>query len=56
MGGLGRKIRACDYSMSDPAWQLVSDEAKGFVKQLLTLNPSHRPTAAKALKHAWLMG
>uniref|UniRef100_A0A7S1X2E9 Protein kinase domain-containing protein n=1 Tax=Tetraselmis chuii TaxID=63592 RepID=A0A7S1X2E9_9CHLO len=48
------KVRAADYSMCDPAWELVSDDAKDFVASLLTLDPSRRPTASKALEHAWL--
>jgi len=35
-------------------WQGVSETAKSFVNGLLTTDPSHRMTAAQALKHPWL--
>jgi calcium-dependent protein kinase len=38
----------------DPAWQNVSDEAKDFVRHLLTYDQDERPTAEQALKHAWI--
>ena len=36
------------------AWDLVSDEGKDFVKSLLTVNPTLRPTAKRALRHPWI--
>jgi serine/threonine protein kinase len=53
---LMRKIRAGNYHMSDPAWELVSEEAREFVKLLLTVKPEDRPTAAEALTHPWILG
>eukprot|EP00873_Tetraselmis_striata_P029663 jgi/Tetstr1/449927/TSEL_036981.t1 len=54
LDALVRKIRGGKYSMCDPVWELISGEAKNFVRQLLTVNPSERPTAAAALTHPWL--
>ncbi|CAB9505617.1 MAP kinase-activated protein kinase 2 (Fragment) [Seminavis robusta] len=39
---------------NDPAWENISDEAKDFVKYLLTYEEDARPTAAQALQHAWI--
>eukprot|EP00873_Tetraselmis_striata_P021742 jgi/Tetstr1/442006/TSEL_003156.t1 len=47
-------IRRGEYSMADPAWQLVSEGARDFVKSLLTVNPADRPTASGAMQHPWL--
>lgn len=35
-------------------WEHVSDTAKNFIDQLLTIDPSKRLTARKALEHPWL--
>lgn len=35
-------------------WQDVSDNAKDFINQLLTINPGTRLTAKQALQHPWL--
>ena len=34
----------------------VSNEAKGFIRELLLLDPEFRMTAAECLKHPWLTG
>ncbi len=45
-----------DGSFSFPAspWDAISDVAKDFIKLLLTVDPTDRPSAEKALQHAWL--
>jgi len=43
-----------NVSFADPIWKKVSDEAKDFVKLLLTYEPDKRPEAGEALKHAWI--
>ena len=35
-------------------WELVSNGAKQFIEALLVIDPSKRPTASDAQKHAWL--
>ncbi|CAB4394521.1 unnamed protein product [Rhizophagus irregularis] len=37
-------------------WRNVSEDAKDFIRALLNINPSERPTAAEALKHRWIVG
>lgn len=43
-----------NYSFNDPAWHMVSDDAKDLIYRLLQLDPSARPTAEEALKHKWM--
>lgn len=35
-------------------WQDISEDAKTFIKKLLSTNPKERPTAKEALNDAWL--
>ena len=35
-------------------WQNVSKDGRNFVRALLTAKPTRRPTATRALQHAWL--
>uniref|UniRef100_A0A6U6GVP2 Protein kinase domain-containing protein n=1 Tax=Odontella aurita TaxID=265563 RepID=A0A6U6GVP2_9STRA len=48
------KIQAGKYEFSSDAWDAVSDEAKEFVRGLLTMNPADRPTAHEALGCPWM--
>ena len=43
-----------DANFNDPAWDAISDEAKDFVRHLMTYEEDSRPTAEQALKHAWI--
>ena len=60
----------CDYYYSNPAeyledgglaerelflWSSISDDAKEFIRYLLTWDEDTRPTARKALKHPWII-
>lgn len=40
--------------MSGEGWDSVSNEGKQYVRQLLELNPKHRPTASMALNLPWM--
>lgn len=42
------------FSFTDTCWSKVSDQAKDFISQLLTLDQEKRPSAADALKHPWI--
>ncbi|EMD36910.1 hypothetical protein CERSUDRAFT_83936 [Gelatoporia subvermispora B] len=48
-------IIAGDYKF-EPAeyWENVSETARDFVRECLTIDPASRPTAAEALRHKWL--
>lgn len=35
-------------------WVNVSETAKDFVRECLTIDPTSRPTAEEALRHKWL--
>ena len=37
-----------------PEWDTVSHDAKGLIKMMLEIDPSHRVTADDALKHPWI--
>ena len=49
-----RAINGGKFSMDDPVWDTVSDEAKDLVRRLLTLDPKERISAAECLGHPWL--
>lgn len=51
---LFEKIRAGDYEFHPEFWDPVSEDAKDFIRSLLTLNPRKRLTAAGALQHKWM--
>lgn len=53
---LFRQIQRGEYSFQDPAWELVSEEAKDLVKRFLVVDPTKRITAHDALKHPWFTG
>jgi calcium/calmodulin-dependent protein kinase I len=48
-------IIAGDYAF-EPAeyWSNVSDTARAFVTECLTIDPATRPTAEEALAHKWV--
>ena len=46
----------CLPHADDRYWKKVSDDAKDFVKGLLTVDPAHRLSAEEAMKHPWLNG
>ena len=46
-------IKAGKYTFDDRYWGNVSPEAKSFIKSLLQVDPSKRPSAAAAMNHDW---
>ncbi|KAI9013768.1 kinase-like domain-containing protein [Phycomyces nitens] len=44
------------YEFHERYWRNISQEAKDFIKKLLTLDASKRPSAPEALKDKWLTG
>lgn len=47
-------IMNAEYTFEDQYWRGVSEDAKKFIKLLLTVNPDERLTARQALDHSWL--
>jgi calcium/calmodulin-dependent protein kinase I len=48
------KIVKADYEFHEEYWASVSDDAKDFIRCLLTVHPRKRLTASQALKHKWM--
>ena len=51
---LFRKIRKGKFEFSGDKWLHVSDDAKDFIRRLLTTVPANRISSADALQHRWL--
>ena len=51
---LRQQISSGNYSMSSPQWDLVSEEAKDLIRNMLQVNPSLRYTADDVLNHTWV--
>ena len=52
--GLFDMILDGEYSFSNPVWSTVSRDAKNFVRNCLTLDPTQRPDSFDLLAHPWL--
>jgi calcium-dependent protein kinase len=50
-----KKVKSGKFSFADPVWATISDQAKDFISQLLTLDQYKRPSAEQALKHPWIV-
>jgi len=53
-GKLFRKIVKGTFVFDSPFWDPVSDSAKDFIRQMLTMDPNHRPSATTLLRHPWI--
>jgi calcium-dependent protein kinase len=49
-----KKVREGAFSFEDRVWSTISDNAKSFIRSLLTYRPDERPSAEQALQHPWL--
>eukprot|EP00923_Selenidium_pygospionis_P000451 GHVN01000799.1.p1 GENE.GHVN01000799.1~~GHVN01000799.1.p1 ORF type:complete len:348 (-),score=40.75 GHVN01000799.1:191-1234(-) len=49
-----RRVENGKYAFDPPEWCKVSTEAKNLIKQMLTYDPSKRPSAHTCLDHDWL--
>uniref|UniRef100_A0A061R2T4 Calcium-dependent protein kinase n=2 Tax=Tetraselmis sp. GSL018 TaxID=582737 RepID=A0A061R2T4_9CHLO len=56
VNAIWKSILVDKLNFKKPVWDDISDDAKDFVKQLLSKDPKDRPTAKEALKHPWLSG
>jgi len=50
-----KKVKSGKFSFADPVWATISEQAKDFISQLLTLDQNKRPSAEQALKHPWIV-
>lgn len=46
-------VKKGEYTLDEPEWDDVSDEAQDLVKQCLTYDPAKRASASAALEHPW---
>eukprot|EP00753_Platysulcus_tardus_P001367 PLAT11303.1.p1 GENE.PLAT11303.1~~PLAT11303.1.p1 ORF type:complete len:444 (+),score=176.33 PLAT11303.1:67-1332(+) len=46
-------IRSGTFEFHSPEWDAVSEEAKGLIRGMLTVDVSRRLSAAEVLKHPW---
>lgn len=53
-GRLFKKIRSGIFKFDSPYWDNISQEAKDFVKSLLTVDPKARMTVEQVFDNAWL--
>lgn len=49
------KVLRGDYTFDESVWKEISDDAKNFIKCMLVVEPSERPTAAAALQNEWIV-
>jgi calcium-dependent protein kinase len=47
------EVKKGKFSMSEPLWDNISNDAKDLVKQMLTYDFNKRCTAKQALQHKW---
>jgi calcium/calmodulin-dependent protein kinase I len=52
---LFEQIMKAEYDFPAPDWDVISDDAKNFIRQILVLDPHKRPTSAEALQHPWMI-
>lgn len=50
------EITHARYEFHERYWRNVSQDAKDFIRSLLQLDPSKRPTATQALANKWMTG
>jgi len=49
-----KKVREGQFSFDDRIWSTISENAKNFIRFLLTYDAEARPSACDALKHPWI--
>ena len=51
-----RIVRAKYFDMKGVGWEIISDDAKDLIRQILVANPIKRLSASQILSHRWLAG
>ena len=49
------QIRSAKFAFDSPYWDEISNDAKDFIRRLLTKKPRDRMSAVEALQHPFLM-
>lgn len=49
-----QSVRKGNFDFPSPEWDTISDSAKDFIRCLLNVDPSLRPSASGALNHIWI--
>ena len=49
------QIMRGEYEFDSPYWDNISEQAKDFVKKLMTVDPTKRFTCEESLKHIWFV-
>lgn len=49
-----QRVKQGQYSFSGLTWAEISDEAKDFIRTMLTVDRHKRPSSREALDHPWL--
>lgn len=49
-----RRVKRAEYEFASPDWDGISANAKDFIRQMLTYDPTKRPSAERMLDHTWL--
>ncbi|OQR96492.1 calcium/calmodulin-dependent protein kinase [Thraustotheca clavata] len=50
------QIKEGAFHFHEPYWDDISESAKDVIRQMLTKDPKHRPTADALLHHSWIAG
>ena len=54
MNQVRHNILSGQVSFEDPVWETVSDLAIDFIKSLLKVDPSERPSSTEVKNHPWI--
>jgi calcium-dependent protein kinase len=49
-----KNVKRGEYSVNIPEFKKISEEAKDFIRKMLTYDPSQRISAEEALNHTWI--
>jgi len=49
-----KQIIDCDYNLTAPPWNSVSESAKDLIRKLLSYDPTKRLSAEEAFNHPWI--
>ena len=49
------KVLRGEFSFDGDVWKDISEQAKDFIRRMLVVEPTERPTAAEALDHEWIV-